>query len=61
LAFDINRKYEEKRRPKVEDFCYITANTYTKQDVLKMEEDILLALEFELGRPTTNTFLRLEL
>ncbi|VYS48346.1 unnamed protein product [Arabidopsis thaliana] len=57
-AMFIASKYEEKRRPKVEDFCYITANTYTKQDVLKMEEDILLALEFELGRPTTNTFLR---
>ncbi|XP_023644507.1 LOW QUALITY PROTEIN: cyclin-A3-3-like [Capsella rubella] len=51
-------KYEEKRRPKVVDFCYIMANAYTKQDVLKMEEDILLTLQFELGRPTINTFLR---
>ncbi|XP_010480987.1 PREDICTED: cyclin-A3-3-like [Camelina sativa] len=57
-AMLIASKYEERSRPKVEDFCYITANTYTKQDVLKMEEDILLALQFELGRPTIYTFLR---
>ncbi|CAE5959537.1 unnamed protein product [Arabidopsis arenosa] len=57
-AMFIATKYEEKRRPKVEDFCYITAHTYTKEDVLKMEEEILLALEYELGRPTINTFLR---
>lgn len=55
------RKYEEISPPKVEDFCYITDNTFTKQDVVKMEADILLALQFELGRPTINTFMRLEL
>ena len=43
----------------MEDFCYITDNTYTKQEIVKMEADVLLALQFELGNPTTNTFLRL--
>ncbi|KAH0872274.1 hypothetical protein HID58_069636 [Brassica napus] len=34
-------------------------NTCTKQEIVKMAADILLALQFELGNPTTYTFLRL--
>nr|GMD50696.1 putative cyclin-A3-1 [Ipomoea batatas] len=54
----IASKYEEISPPYVEDFCYITDNTYTKQEVVKMEEDVLNALKFELGNPTIKTFLR---
>ncbi|EOA13582.1 hypothetical protein CARUB_v10026648mg [Capsella rubella] len=54
----IAAKYEEITPPNVEDFCFITDHTYTKQEIVKMEADILLALEFELGNPTSNTFLR---
>lgn len=54
----IASKYEEINPPNVEDFCYITDNTYTKDEVVKMEADILKALKFELGSPTTKTFLR---
>ncbi|CAN8302790.1 unnamed protein product [Cochlearia groenlandica] len=57
-AMLIASKYEEISPPKVEDFCYITDNTFTKQDVVSMEADILLALQFELGFPTIKTFLR---
>lgn len=39
---------------------YITDNTFTRQDVVSMEADILLALQFELGCPTIKTFLRLD-
>ncbi|CAL9217931.1 unnamed protein product [Arabidopsis halleri] len=53
-----SRKYEEIGPPKVEDFCYITDNTFTKQEVVSMEADILLALQFELGSPSIKTFLR---
>ncbi|XWS14763.1 hypothetical protein CRYUN_Cryun35bG0036100 [Craigia yunnanensis] len=52
------RKYEEINPPNVEDFCYITDNTYTKDEVVKMEADILKFLKFELGNPTLKTFLR---
>ncbi|KAE8659147.1 Cyclin-A3-2 [Hibiscus syriacus] len=38
--------------PNVEDFCYID-NTYRKE-VVKIEADILKALKFELGNPTSN-------
>ncbi|KAM0903473.1 hypothetical protein ACQ4PT_018683 [Festuca glaucescens] len=55
------KKYEEISAPpppNVEDFCYITANTYMKQELVKMESDILNILKFEMGNPTTKTFLR---
>ncbi|AES59369.2 carboxy-terminal domain cyclin [Medicago truncatula] len=51
-------KYEEIKPPEVEDFCYITDNTYSKEEVLTMEADILKSLKFELGGPTIKTFLR---
>ncbi|CAF2053955.1 unnamed protein product [Brassica oleracea var. botrytis] len=57
-AMLIASKYEEITPPKVDDFCYITDNTFSKQDVVKMEADILLALQFEMGRPTVNSFIR---
>ncbi|PON54230.1 Cyclin [Parasponia andersonii] len=54
----IASKYEEISPPHVEDFCYITDNTYTKEEVVKMEADILKSLKFEMGNPTIRTFLR---
>ncbi|KAF3782600.1 Cyclin-A2-1 [Nymphaea thermarum] len=54
----IASKYEEICSPRVEDFCLITDNTYNKQQVLKMEADVLNHLHFELATPTTKTFLR---
>ncbi|KAK4478304.1 hypothetical protein RD792_017593 [Penstemon davidsonii] len=51
-------KYEEISPPHVSDFCYITDNTYSKQDVVKMEADLLKYLRFEMGNPTVKTFLR---
>ncbi|KAL6847009.1 hypothetical protein ACP4OV_022862 [Aristida adscensionis] len=57
-AMLIAAKYEEITAPHVEDFCYITDNTYTRQELVKMETDILKLLNFELGCPTIKTFLR---
>ncbi|XVE55814.1 hypothetical protein DITRI_Ditri03aG0187300 [Diplodiscus trichospermus] len=54
----IASKYEEINPPNVEAFCYITDNTCTKDEVVKMEADILNYLDFELGNPTVKTFLR---
>lgn len=52
-------KYEEISPPNIEDFCYITDNTYTKEEVAQMERVVLGFLDFELGNPTTKTFLRI--
>ncbi|KAL6511603.1 Cyclin [Orobanche gracilis] len=54
----IASKYEEISPPHVEDFCYITDNTYNKAEIVKMEADVLKALRFEMGSPTVMTFLR---
>ncbi|NP_001234787.2 cyclin A3 [Solanum lycopersicum] len=52
-------KYEEISPPHVEDFCYITDNTYTREEVVNMERDLLSFLNFEISSPTTITFLRI--
>nr|QYW07113.1 cyclin A2-1 [Dimocarpus longan] len=54
----IASKYEEICAPRVEEFCFITDNTYTRGEVLKMESQILNFLHFQLSVPTTKTFLR---
>ncbi|KAH9623380.1 hypothetical protein KSS87_001328 [Heliosperma pusillum] len=54
----IASKYEEMCAPQVEDFCYITANTYSKEEVLLMERKVLNFLCFQLSVPTIKTFLR---
>ncbi|XP_074572122.1 cyclin-A3-1-like [Curcuma longa] len=53
----IASKYEEVDQPTVNEFCDITDNTYTKEQVLKMERDMLNCFKFELGNPTISTFL----
>ncbi|KAL5203386.1 hypothetical protein ABZP36_014338 [Zizania latifolia] len=54
----IAAKYEEICPPQVEELCYITDNTYTKDEVLRMEASILNYLKFEMTVPTTKCFLR---
>ncbi|XP_022549336.1 cyclin-A2-2 isoform X1 [Brassica napus] len=54
----IASKYEELCAPPVEEFCDITANTYTRPEVLSMEIQVLNFVQFKLSVPTTKTFLR---
>lgn len=54
----IASKYEEICAPHVEEFCFITDNTYTREEVLKMESQVLNFLGFQLSVPTTKKFLR---
>ncbi|KAJ8553357.1 hypothetical protein K7X08_024035 [Anisodus acutangulus] len=51
-------KYEEMCAPRVEEFCFITDNAYTKSEVLAMESLVLNFLGFRLAAPTAKTFLR---
>ncbi|VVA95602.1 unnamed protein product [Arabis nemorensis] len=51
-------KYEEVCVPQVEDFCYITDNTYSRSELLEMESSVLNYLKFELTTPTAKCFLR---
>ncbi|ONK67106.1 uncharacterized protein A4U43_C06F15770 [Asparagus officinalis] len=54
----IASKYEEICAPQVEEFCYITDNTYFKEEILQMEAAVLKYLKFEMTAPTTKCFLR---
>ena len=50
-------KYEEIYPPEVNEFVYITDDTYTKKQVLKMEHLVLKVLNFDLACPTPLLFL----
>lgn len=54
----IAAKYEEICAPQVEEFCYITDNTYFKEEVLQMESSVLNFLKFGVTAPTTKCFVR---
>ncbi|KAF8026807.1 hypothetical protein BT93_F3326 [Corymbia citriodora subsp. variegata] len=54
----IASKFEEICAPRVEHFCFITDNTYTREEVLKMEGQLLNCFGFRIFAPTTKTFLR---
>ena len=51
-------KYEEMYSPDIADFAYITDNAFTTAQILLMEQMILRALNFNLGRPLPLHFLR---
>ncbi|XP_069487263.1 cyclin-A2 isoform X2 [Ambystoma mexicanum] len=50
-------KFEEIYPPEVAEFVYITDDTYTKKQVLKMEHLVLKVLSFDLAAPTIQQFL----
>ncbi|KAJ6342632.1 hypothetical protein OIU78_010545 [Salix suchowensis] len=54
----IASKYEEICSPRVEEFCFITDNTYTSFEVLRMETRVLNFFGFQIFAPTAKTFLR---
>lgn len=58
-AMFIAAKYEEIYPPDVAEFVYITDDTYTKVQVLRMEQLILKVLSFDLSIPTAVCFVNL--
>ncbi|CAN1176078.1 CYCA1-1 [Linum perenne] len=54
----IAAKYEEICAPHAGQFCFITDNTYFKDELLEMESAVLNYLKFEMTVPTTSCFLR---
>jgi len=53
----IASKYEEITPPDISEFVYITDDTYTKKQVLRMEHLLLKVLDFRMNAPTVNWFL----
>ncbi|XP_053659375.1 G2/mitotic-specific cyclin-A [Anopheles marshallii] len=56
-AMFIAAKYEEIYPPDVSEFVYITDDTYTKTQVLRMEQLMLKVLSFDLTVPTSLVFI----
>ena len=50
------RKYEEIYPPELTEFCYITDDTYSKRQVLRMEQLILQCLDYDCAPPTAHFF-----
>ncbi|XP_061408324.1 LOW QUALITY PROTEIN: cyclin-A2 [Lethenteron reissneri] len=56
-AMYLAAKFEEIYPPEVSEFVFITDDTYTKKQVLRMEHLILRVLSFEVASPTIMQFL----
>ncbi|XP_059294909.1 G2/mitotic-specific cyclin-2-like isoform X2 [Lycium ferocissimum] len=58
VAMLLASKYEEISVPVVDDLLIISANTYTRKDVLEMESLMLNKLKFNISVPTPYVFMR---
>ncbi len=56
-AFLIATKYEEVYPPEIPDLVYICAGSYTKNEILEMEEAILKKLDYKITIPSAHAFL----
>ena len=56
-ALLIASKYEEIYANEVKDFVFISDNAYTREEVLSMEEQILISLEFNVTIASSFRFL----
>ena len=54
----IASKYEDIYPPALSDLVYMTADSYTSEEIQKMEREILGKLEFKLGSAGPLVFLR---
>ena len=57
-AMFVASKYEEMYVPAIDDFVYMTDNTYTKQEIRHMEMSILRCMNFLFAKPLPLHFLR---
>ena len=53
----ISTKYEEIYPPDLKDLLTVSENKFTKAEVLKMEQQILITLQFDLTSPSSYRFL----
>ena len=51
-------KYEEIYPPAITDFVFITADSYSTDEIKEMERDMLKTFNYKLGSPIPLHFLR---
>lgn len=54
----IASKYEEIYPPDLRDFLMVSENKFSKSQVLEMEKDILMAMDFKVTAPSAYRFLQ---
>ena len=54
----ISAKYEEIYPPELRDLLTVSENKFTRDDVLAMEQDILMTLNFKVTSPSSYRFLQ---
>lgn len=57
-AMFIACKFEERMPPIIDDFIYVSDNAYDRDQLIKMEIEILKTVKFDIGCPLSYTFLR---
>lgn len=57
-AMFIACKFEERMPPIIDDFIFVSDNAYTRNQLIKMEIEILKVVRFDIGVPLSYTFLR---
>lgn len=51
-------KFEERMPPIIDDFIFVSDNAYDRNELIKMEIEILKTVRFDIGVPLAYTFLR---
>jgi len=54
----ISCKFDERCPPVLDDFLYICDDAYRREELIKMEQQILKSIDFDLGLPLSYRFLR---
>lgn len=57
-AMVIASKYEELMPPNLSDFAFIADNAYSREEILEMERQMLISLEFNITVPSAYCFLQ---
>ena len=57
-AMFIASKYDERAPPAIADFLYICDGAYTREELIRMEINLLKVCDFNLGIPLSYRFLR---
>jgi G2/mitotic-specific cyclin-B, other len=56
-VIQLSAKYEEIYPPELRDLVYITDRAYNKQEILEMESEIAITLDYQMTIPTVHSFL----
>ncbi|CAI4228638.1 unnamed protein product [Auanema sp. JU1783] len=57
-ALFVASKFDERSPPLIDDFLYVTDETFSREDLIKMEMKLLKTVGYDLGAPLSYSFVR---